>query len=282
MMNSNEWVLKTILNRYPAPYQKSLELFLPQDERIRLEAMPSSGVDTDIEEQPLLKRVHWSWLLPILKTLTLQEQKLFLNALPSQSKEHLHHELNIKMLPREPLARIVQEFVMQTLEERLIGESLQLLPVYFLPPSPLTPLLHLNKQQFVQLIDFLSLNDLATELMQIVETKILKKIYSFLSEEEKKFLKKAAHIKQPFSLPRLPLKKWDGTEKSFRHLLHRRGLARLGIALTAEHPDFIWYICRQLDIGRGRALEKFSKSELARGTSPPIAHQIEKLLKEIA
>jgi hypothetical protein len=139
----------------------------------------------------------------------------------------------------------------------------------------------MSKQQLVALIDSLSLIDLALELRQIVETKILKKIYSFLSEEEKKGLKRAAVISQSSPVTRLHLEKWDGTEKALRLKLHKRGIARLAAALSSQHPDFIWYICHQLDIGRGKALAKLSKGEVAPSNSMSIIHQIVELLKEM-
>jgi len=280
MMQANEWVLKSILNRYPAEGRKALQRFLPESERLRLGAMPSTQVETDVEEPPLLERVHWSWLLPLLENQPLRDQKLFLSALPPFAREHLSRELKIRTAPAEELNKIVEEFAIQTLTESLTGETNQLLPVYLLPPTPIAALLKLDKQELVELIDALSLIDLAVELRQIVETKILKKIYSFLSEEEKKSLKKAAALKQTKPAARLPLEKWDGSEKSFRTMLHKRGLARLAAALSCQYPDFTWYICHQLDIGRGTALAKLSASEVAKGTCQPIVHQIEEILKE--
>jgi hypothetical protein len=282
MINSSEWVLKSILNRYPEANREALQNFLPEAERARLDAMPTSEVETDVEETPLLERVHWSWLLPALKSRTSRDQKLLLGALPPSSRESLCRELKIRTPPAEEQRRIVHEFAIQTLTESLTGEIVQLLPVYFLPPTPLAPLLHLGKQALVQLIDSLSLSDLAVELRQIVETKILKKIYSFLSEEEKRSLKKAAAVKQSLPAARLHLEKWDGEEKSLRLLLHKRGLARFGAALSTQHPDFTWYVCHQLDIGRGTSLEKLSVTEAARGASFPVVHQIEDLLKDLA
>ncbi len=284
MINSSEWVLKAILNRYPASTRESLARFLPKAERDRLDAMPSTTLETDVEEPPLLERVHWSWLLPTLESQSPREQKLFLSALPLQVKENLCRELKIKAPPKEELSKAFQEFAVQTFSESLTGEPVELLPVYFLPPTPLSRLLHLDKQKLVQLIDALALNDLAWELRQIVETKILKKIYSFLSEEEKKSLKKAVTHKKATPVSRLSLEKWNGTEESLRLLLHRRGLARFGAALSAQHPDFIWYICHQLDIGRGKALEKLSlsnaASDAARRADPAIIRQIEEFLQE--
>ncbi|HSX38747.1 MAG TPA: hypothetical protein VLE95_07975 [Chlamydiales bacterium] len=283
MINSSEWVLKAILNGCPASSRDVLKRFLSQDERSRLEAMPSTEVNTDLEEASILERVHWSWLLPILKTKPLKEQKLFLSALDRFSNENLCRELKIRTPPAKEKSKIVQEFILQTLTENLVGATIPLLPIYFLPPTPLSPLLYLGKQELIELIDTLSLTDLAIELRQIVETKILKKIYSFLSEEETRILKKAVAFNQNMirATP-LDLKKWDGAEKSLRISLHKRGLARLGAALSLQHHDFIWYICHQLDIGRGTALLKLVSMDIPGSLCQDCMRQIEALLKEAA
>jgi hypothetical protein len=106
---------------------------------------------------------------------------------------------------------------------------------------------------------------------------MLKKIYSFLTEEEKKFLKNTTAHKEPYAMSRIGLEKWDGTEVSFRHLLHRRGLIRLGAALSGQDPDLIWYICHQLDIGRGMTLYKASLPEPIPGISERVIRQIGEL-----
>ncbi len=73
------------------------------------------------------------------------------------------------------------------------------------------------------------------------------------------------------------LDKWEGSREAFRHLLHRRGLARLGAALSGQDPDLVWYVCHQLDIGRGNTLFKLCLKESLPGISELIARQIEEL-----
>lgn len=284
MIKSSEWVLKAILSRYPAEEREALEQFLSQEQLNRLNAMPSTAsVQTESPEPPLIERIHWSWLIPALREATLKEQKFFLHSLPSSFQENLMRELKLRSLPTVRVTRTGQDFFLKQLIEYLTGETNPLLPVYFLPPSPIAALLHLEKQELIRLIDFLSLYDLALELKQIVETKILKKIYSFLSEEEKKFLKKeAAAFKEPSPTARLGLEKWDGAEQPFRVLLHKRGLVRLGAALCGQHPDFIWYVCHQLDIGRGTALMKFVEAEKSLSATGTFIKQVEEILKGFA
>ena len=150
-----------------------------------------------------------------------------------------------------------------------------------LPSAPLNSLLYLSKKELIALIDDLAMYDLAAELRQIVETKILKKIYSLLSEEQKKLLKMAVAQRETISFPRLGLDRWDRTEESLRYLLHRRGLVRLGAALSGQDPDLIWYLCHRLDIGRGSALFKFCENKNIPGFTDIVLGQIEERLGKL-
>lgn len=281
MRNASELVLKAFLSKLPPERKGALEKFLPEKERLRLEELPSfaEGVTAEgFTNGGMLNHVHWSWFLPTLKTYPEREQIFFLSSLNPTWAESLAHELGIKN-PREEISETARGFFSQILLNSLVGPKDQLLPIDYLPPSPLKRLLRLSKKELTKLIDFLALYDLAVEMRQIVETKILKKIYSFLSEDERKVLKQImAHQKEPFSIARMGLDRWDGEEESLRHLLHRRGLARFAVALSGQDPDFIWYICHQLDIGRGNALFKMCAKEPTPGLSEAIIRQIEEIL----
>lgn len=273
-------VLKAFLSRCPPEKSRALERFLPEGERLLLEKLPPFAEEVTPEKfanGSMLEKVHWSWFLPTLKTYPDLEQKLFLSSVSPYAAKNLSLALKISSYNQE-MTEVARSFLRQILLHSLIGPNDRLLPVNYLPPSPLTPLLHLSKKELIRLIDSLSIYDLAEELRQIVETKILKKIYSFLSEEERKLLKSAAAHKEHLVLARMGLFAWDGTEESFRTLLHRRGLARLGAALSGQDPDFIWYICHQLDIGRGNALFKLCAKEATHGVSDAIIRQILELI----
>lgn len=271
-------ILKAYLHSLPPERREVLERFLPETQKMRLEALSLPGGEPLPERREMLDWVHWSWFLPTLKSYPLREQKLFLSALNSFAADNLSHELEIEEMSQE-ISETAKDFFKQILINSLTGHENRLLPIEFLPPSPLKPLLGLSKKELTRLIDFLSLYDLAFELRQIVETKILKKIYSFLSEEERKFLKQVmAHQKEPFAIARMGLDRWDGNEESLRTLLHRRGIARFAAALSGQDPDFIWYICHQLDIGRGNALYKSCAKEAIPQLSDAILRQIEEIL----
>ena len=205
------------------------------------------------------------------------EQKLFLSSLSSYAAKNLAKVLILSSYAQE-IPKIGKAYLRQILLNSLLGAKNTLIPESCLPATPLKALSALSKTELIRLIDLLSLHDLAAELRQIVETKILKKIYSLLSEEERKFLKGAMAHKDHFVLMKMGLDRWDGSEETFRTLLHRRGLARLGAALSGQDPNLIWHICHRLDIGRGNALFKYCKKEPIHGVSDVIVRQVETLL----
>ena len=250
-------VLKAILGEVEPEKRNTLVQHLPEREREILEKLPlaSGPIDFDASiHYSVLGKVHWSWFLPTLKSYSENEQKLFLSSLNQYAAKHLARALTLS-LSGAGLTGIARTYFRNMLLDSLLGQGHRLLPPQLLPATHLTRLLELNKKELTQLIDLLSLYDLATELRQIVETKTLKKIYALLSLEEKELLKRAVNQKKdPLNLGKLGLERWDGSEESLRMLLHRKALQRFGAGLSGENLDFIWYVCHQLDIGRGTAL----------------------------
>lgn len=282
MRNPVEMILKALLSRQGKEKQEKLLQYLPDSERERLTKLPSFGQGVtaeDFSNTAMLERVHWSWFLPTLKSYGPAEQTLFLSSLDSSSARPLAELIPCKVPRETTVTPIGKSYLRQLLLDTLIGEHDRLVPPDFLPPSSLNRLLELSKKKLIRLIDLLAMHDVASEVRQIVETKILKKLYSFLSEAQKKFLKVAAAKPEPFSLPKIGLDRWDGTDESLRHVLHRRGLGRLGIALSNQDGALIWYVCHQLDIGRGTALFKMSVKESTAQVIEAAARQVEELLE---
>ncbi len=271
-------MLKVALGRCELEKREALERFLPEEERKFLESIPPFEGDLhggDLED--LLDKVHWSWFLPTLKLYPQAEQKLFLKALGPYAEKNLLKALTLSANNSE-ITEIGKSFLRQVLLDSLVGPKAELLPISCLPKSPLSHLLKMTKKELTHLIDQLALYDVAIELRQIVETKILKKLYSLLTSEEKKRLKELGSHKEPFSLGKLGIERWDGSEELLRTLLHKRGLMRFGAALSGQDPDFIWHICHQLDIGRGAQLHKLCKNEAIHGVTDVIIKQVEELL----
>lgn len=274
MRKRRDIVLKAFLNRCPQEKRDALIRFLPEVEQEEIANLPDLLIPDEITDNPF-HYIHWSWFLPTLESYPVSEQKKFLRVLNSSSQKNLTRILKINPT-NEKISSSGYAFLRQTLLQSI--EKDNVLPRDLLPPSPLNALLQMGKKKLTQLIDFLSLYDLSSELRQIVETKILKKIYSFLSEEEIKFIKAISGQKEPYPPAKISLEQWDGTEKTLRLTLHRIGLARFGSALAGQDPDLIWHVCHELDIGRGKALEKLSAKEAMPGVAEWLIEQMKELL----
>ncbi len=270
-------ILKAFLQRCSPEKRDHLLAFLPEQEKAYLSQLPEislEGKDLLELERPL-DYIHWSWFIPALKTYPAKEQKLFLKAIPLSIQKNLAKSLHLT-LTAEKITAFGTIFLRNTLIQNLCKKDL--LPPHLLPPSPLNLLLQIEKKKLIQLIDLLSLFDLSSEIRQIVETKILKKIYSFLSEEEKHFLKMITGQREPYPAARIRIDQWDGTKASFRLMLHRIGLARLGAALSGQDTSLIWYVCHRLDSGRGKALKKLCKKEAMPHVAEWLAEQMKEFL----
>ncbi|MBX9744601.1 MAG: hypothetical protein K2X08_05260, partial [Chlamydiales bacterium] len=253
-----------------------LEKFLPEEARHSPQEFNKES-SKDLPKN-FFEQIHWSWFLPTLKTYAEKEQQCFLAALPKLVAENISTSLHIAPLSKS-LTKSANSYLVQLLKSSLIPASEDLLPQEYLPASPLNQLLSLSKKQLIELIQLLGLHDLAAELRQIVETKTLKKIYSFITEKEHQRIKEVASYQKTGLSPRQLLDRWDGEEESLRILLHRRGLMRLGVALRSQHPDLIWYICHQLDIGRGSSLLKLCAQETPSTPSEPLLQEIDDLIR---
>lgn len=275
MKRRREIFLKAFINECSPEKKEALLQFLSEKEREKLEKLPNYPLPSSAPTTQPLDLIHWSWIAPILQNYEEQDQKTFLLALDPTTQKSLEKELNIS-ISTDSISSTGIAFLRKTLFSELRKE--EILPIEYLPPSPLNLLLQLGKKKLIQLIDLLSLYDLSVELRQIVETKILQKIYSFLSEEEKLFLKAIAGHKEPYPAAKISLDLWDGSQKSLRSTLHRIGLSRLGSALSGQDTDLIWYVCHVLDSGRGKALEKLSSQE----ASSQVAEWLIEKMKELS
>jgi hypothetical protein len=269
-------VLHAFLGKRSSEERSLLERFLPEEERSFLSTLsPATPSESEPLVDPLVDQVHWSWFLPTLKTFSDREQGLFLSSLQPSAASSLAQALGLTQ-KSESLTHVAKTYFREQLLNSLVGSHEELLPPPYLPSSPLNGLLSLTKKQLTQLIDRLALYDVAAELKHIVDTQTIKKISGCLTPAERERLKV---LKEFHPLPRLGLDQWDGSEEAFRSLLHKRGLQRLGIALSGQDADLVWALCHRLDIGRGNALFKFCGKEAVPMASDMIQRELEEFLR---
>ena len=239
---------------------KELLQHLSEKKRNELNACYIPQAPFDIKNfnfEPLLEEVHYSWLIPTLKSYTQLEQELFLQALSPNVKEKIARLLKLYNNEQD-LSDFGKSYFRKVLLSSLAGEENALLPREYLPPSSINNLLEFPKKDLLFLIDQLGLYDIAAILGKIVDKTVLKTLNTCISKEQSHFLQTISERKEEFSFPQISL---SANEKEIRTEIHKRGLYRLSYALANSHPQFIWYIAHTLDIGRGSTLLKFAEKK---------------------
>ncbi len=279
MRNPIELVLHTLLDRTDPALREKLERFLPLEQRDRLRTLPICAVEE--REVTLLDQIHWSWLVPTLKSYSHEDQQWFLSVLPPALATALGRALQVPIEKRTPSAA-GHTFLHRVLTQSLVDSNPHRLPASWLPESPLKQLIHCSKQRLIRLIDLLPLYDLALEIRHIVEARTMKKIYTALTKDQQHFLKQVLAHHDLTTTGRFSLERWDGTADGLHLLLHRRGLTALAIALSVQDPGLAWHIAHQLDIGRGHLLLKLIEEHAASPHAEILTNRITEILASLS
>lgn len=247
MNNKSLLTLKTLACQYYGSPAEALVSYLPPEKQAMF-SIETKNVDLEallFSRNNFLAMVHPSWLSKLLSSFDATTQKYVTATLPQEN------------IPKIEMDELWKPFFLKLLLDRLYPQ--ETLPLVLLPPSDLDILTTLSHDQIVATATFLGLNDLAEELRNVIDKNVLKKVYSLLSKEQRPFL--TSLLKQKDKIVFQKQKSIIRQIKSKLHLqqlLHRRGLIRLGIALSQEDHSFIWHICHILDCTRGQFVEKVS------------------------
>ncbi len=251
-MNQRGWtILKTLFNRYDANVQEELFKFVTPEIKQKLmehELQSSNLLPLLYQQQDTLERMHYSWLKPILRQFPEQLIPLFVSSLtPEQAAG-----FKSSSTPAVHLSQTVKLFLQNRLYALIDVDHHQ--PLELLPITQMTPLAYLNKQDLMNICDFLGLYDLASEVRLIVNKTYLKNIYACLTPKQFYYLKSCLHQKEKLVTPPLGIDPSRQDCPKLKQLIHRRGLLRLGKALCGQHKDLVRYIAHILDTGRGKIL----------------------------
>lgn len=269
MEGKNALMLRVLMNRYN---QTSPDIFLAglnkNDAQLVMKLPASSQEPAKAIVMPLEllsgDTIHYSWLAPALGELPLEIRALAISALPKTIGERLSNLTSTKLV--DPPSVPVKHYVAQLLYQKLNAKDV--IPEGFLPNSPLMPLLNFRKLDLIVLIDYLGIFDLAQELRQVVDKEVVNGVYKSLSPKMLSFLRICLHQKDRVKVAKIGLKNWRGDSDKLLRVVHRRGLQRLGGALSGQHPDLLWYISRRLDRGRGHLLlTSYNKKEIPQVTA---------------
>ncbi len=249
-------VCHSFLQKCPPERQSALLNYLPSSEAAEIGELgptlgdPTKGFSNWDDE---LKKVHYSWFAPFLRTLSESDIRLFLSCLSTEQINGLKSLLLFSNhLPA--LSSFAAQFIKNALFEKVAPPDL--LPPICLPSSSLNPLLDLSLREWTSLIDLMSMHDLSVEIRHIIDTGKLKMIYAMLSKPQHAYLKTLSHRKEPVSFKKIGLSSWNGDTDLLKQSLFQRGINRIAKALYGHHPSLIWYASHHLDIERGNTLLK--------------------------
>lgn len=271
--------LRLLLNKYNQGPQDALLNALSEDEAQKVKAVKISSEDyLALLSSPLntLTHVHYSWLTKPLASLSREKTLCLLGLIPQAHAEKIKSALNIaEEIPA--FSSSVKKFIIQYLAKDFPFQDAPVLA--FVPDSDLSHLTHLQKQQIIELIDFLGLFDLAEEIHNIVDKTVLEKVNSALTPKKRSFIKQCLLSKQKLVTNRLNLEYWDGNPSKLAKLLHHRGMVRLGYALSGQSPDLIWHITHRIDSGRGNKLLRYVNEKEIPGVTNALKEQVHQAIQ---
>lgn len=279
-MQTKSWImLRLLINHFHQGHEDDLLKGLNQEDQkiILAQQITSSDLAPALQSpREKLGRMHYSWLTTNISNVPKDKIPLLLSLLPETTSLKLKEYLK-QNLPSEQPAPVFRDFLFQQFLDKFQMEDV--MPVEYLPENNLSPLLKLKKPELVDLIDFLGLYDLAEEVKRIVDRNKLKQIYETLTPKKQAFLRLSLHTKERLVTPKLNLEQWDGDREKLNTILYKRGIIRLGYALSGQPKDFVWHVVHTLDSGRGNHLMKHCNKDEIPGVTPAVITQVLNVIK---
>lgn len=257
-MNTKGWImLRVLINRFYGGLSPELRGKFPKKDLKAIKQYNVRSVDAAralSSSADCLERIHYSWISPHIEKMPEELQRVTIGALNPEQKIGVCRQLK-KAAPKQQPSPPIRRYLLNQLYKQISPE--ERLPARYLPHSYLNPLGEYSKAQLVRLIGLLGLRDLIPAVKKLVRSHNQEAIFNCLSEEERSFFNFYLYKqKDRLPLPPISLQDWDGNCKTLNTRIHRRGLVRLGKALSGQDKTLVWYILHTLDTGRAAILEK--------------------------
>jgi hypothetical protein len=269
--------LHVLLNRFHPENKKRLLQGLkePLKSSILDLTISSNSLSSVMENKSTqLSSIHYTWLKDYILTFPESYIKPLVASLTNKQQISLIDELKLENLPK--LTLVGKSYFSSILWDKT--EEKSHLPLTLLPHFPLKSLAILNKAQLQKVIDYLGLHDLTLSIRTIVNKALIRSVFETLDTKERLFLKKIFNKKETVSSKKIPLETWTGNKEKLRILLHKRGIIRLGAALSGTDKELIWHIIKILDTGRGMLLKEQIKSHALPKITEKLIIQVEEIL----
>lgn len=262
------------LNRYEGANKQKLLALLSDSDRENIEKREhkeSKVLSFLFHRRRFLDSLHYSWLTSALSSLSPALRSLVGEVLTEEQMKGLKVSF-----PPQTHSETTASFLKGQLFKHLTLE--EPLPVDCLQDSELKILLSWDKHQIVELIEFLGLLDLASELKKIVDKNALKNVFKSLTPKQLQCLKLLLHQKEKLVSPKLDIDLMKTDKETLLRLLHQRGLYRLSKALFGESPDFVFHLAYKLDTGRGKVLLKEYQKEAIPKVALALKQQVSQMI----
>lgn len=281
-MESKGWrLLHSLLQRThngeaSPPKVESLAAFLPEGERalfMQEQGGAAAPLANKVDLSAPFQDFHYSWLQAPLNKAPPAFRSLTVRAFPEPMQSALQKLLGLEK--KEPIPSLnIRNFVL-SLFFRLYASDMT--PIeQEANPGKLAPLLKLEKESLLELVDLLGLWDLSHDVKRVIDRKLLHQIFLCLSEKEQRFLKRCLQAQDVLPPHSLDLMNWNGEQEELLHILTIRGLARLGKALSGQPLEMIKALVRRLDTGRAQQLMGYvSKKEIPRTSAVAIGQVLQ-------
>ncbi len=258
MRSSSRVVLKSFLEMCSVAERSSLTNYLAPIEKQIIDKLPKTygnPLRDTATTQQLLQQIHPSWLSPFLRTLSEKDIGFFLAALGAPLSIAVKKEL-LYAGEIPVVSELGKEYLQKTLLGYLTAEVEDLLPLAFLPESPLNSLLDLKNELLNLSLDFLGLHDLCVEVKQIIEKTKLQKINEALTTHQLNYLKILLQSPEPVAFAKMGLANWNEDPEKLKMLIRQRGANRMAKALYGQDPSLIWHVLHKLDFERAFLVKK--------------------------
>ncbi len=271
---------KAFLEKQSPQRRKRLASFLPRTDQAKMEALRfdhPDWINSGVKIDPVLDKVHPSWILPQLQTRTPFEIGCLLSSLqPDQAasiKSTLHY-----MRPFPHLTALGKAYLRSDLLQKIPGIE-NVIPLPALPHSRFNPLASFSFRDLVRLSFLLGLKDLSQYFRQIIDKAKLKTIEQALSPEDWQTVRQLSTKKDPLSSGKQGFDTWDGRPEKLRMLVEQLGINRLAKALYNEHPSLLWYVMHNLDMPRAAFFHKVCTQSPSEATQLLVQEQVFEALK---
>lgn len=257
-MKEKKWVvLRALLGHFHPDGAEGVLSSLSQEEvqKVLSQEISSDQVNSLLlQPAEIIGDMHYSWLEKSLERFPESLQPFLVSALPQTHQEGLVKRKGFNNAP-QGVSSFVRRFLLKTIYQQLGAKDV--LPLSLLPEQPLSPFVHLNKEEMLDVMDLLGLYDIASEVRMVIDKKILKQLYKSLSKKKQQYLRKILNRQDKVSSPPMGLDQWGGNEEKLGRELHRRGMIRLGKALSGMDSQLFWHISHRLDTGRSAFISRY-------------------------